>query len=148
MTWTSTKTVVLVPYDFSSPSAAGLEAARNFVADPSHVVALNVIEPKPHISTLSDVGAHERQEEVAETRQRLAAELAKRGFGTYQSSVRVGPAAKTIVDEAERLGAELIVIPSHGRTGVERWFLGSVTEHVVRHADCPVLVLGREAHVP
>ena len=53
---------------------------------------------------------------------------------------------------AAEVGVDVIVVGSHGRTGVKRLFLGSVSEHVVRHAPCPVLVVreepeGREGEV-
>jgi len=55
--------------------------------------------------------------------------------------VETGDAALTICQVAERLDADVIVVGSHGRTGLARLFLGSVSEHVVRHAHCPVLVI-------
>ena len=48
-----------------------------------------------------------------------------------------------IVDYTERTDSDLIVLPSHGRTGVSRLLLGSVAERVCRYAHCPVLVLRR-----
>ncbi len=54
--------------------------------------------------------------------------------------VRIGDPGQVTVDRAEEIGAELIVIGSHGRTGISRLFLGSVAERVVRLAHCPVLV--------
>jgi nucleotide-binding universal stress UspA family protein len=45
---------------------------------------------------------------------------------------------------AEEAGAELIVMPSHGRTGIKHFALGSVAERVLRRAPCPVLVLREE----
>jgi len=56
-------------------------------------------------------------------------------------------AASTIVDVAAAEEADLIVISTHGRTGLKRWFLGSVTEKVVRTADRPLLVV-RSAAIP
>ena len=46
-----------------------------------------------------------------------------------------------IVDEAQAAGSELIVMGTHGRTGVKRLVFGSVAEHVVRHAPCPVVTV-------
>jgi nucleotide-binding universal stress UspA family protein len=55
---------------------------------------------------------------------------------------RTGP---EIVEQADKNGADLIVMGSHGRSGVSRWVLGSVTEGVVQRSNCPVLVVyGRE----
>lgn len=52
-----------------------------------------------------------------------------------------GPPSETIVRYAEDHGHDLIVLGSHGRTGLSRWLLGSVAEQVVRRASCPVLVV-------
>jgi nucleotide-binding universal stress UspA family protein len=52
-----------------------------------------------------------------------------------------GPAAQDILKVAEQKSPDLIVIATHGRTGVRRFVLGSVTEKVVRAAPCPVLVV-------
>jgi nucleotide-binding universal stress UspA family protein len=53
----------------------------------------------------------------------------------------VGDPAHVIRDLARDVSAELIVMPSHGRSGFKRFFLGSITEKVLRLAECPVLVL-------
>ncbi len=49
-----------------------------------------------------------------------------------------GPIARQIVAAASK--GDVIVMSSHGRTGIKRWFLGSVAEEVMRHAECPVLL--------
>ncbi|HEX8036734.1 MAG TPA: universal stress protein [Ktedonobacterales bacterium] len=55
--------------------------------------------------------------------------------------VRDGAAAHVILEEIELQHADLVVMGSHGRTGLSRWALGSVAEHVARHATVPVLIL-------
>lgn len=60
-----------------------------------------------------------------------------------------GAVAQTILDAVQEYQADLIVMSSHGRSGLKRWALGSVAEHVVRHASIPVLVLHeRMARLP
>jgi nucleotide-binding universal stress UspA family protein len=54
---------------------------------------------------------------------------------------RIGHPAKEILDVAYEVGADLMFIGSHGKTGVERFLLGSVSERVVREARCPVMVV-------
>lgn len=49
-----------------------------------------------------------------------------------------GPIARQIVAAANK--GDVIVMSSHGRTGIRRWFLGSIAEEVMRHAECPVLL--------
>jgi nucleotide-binding universal stress UspA family protein len=58
--------------------------------------------------------------------------------------IEEGEAAAAICREAAARRADVIVVGSHGRTGVRRLFLGSVSERVVRHAPCPVLVVPSE----
>jgi nucleotide-binding universal stress UspA family protein len=58
--------------------------------------------------------------------------------------IEEGDAAAAICKEADDRHADVIVLGSHGRTGVKRLFLGSVSERVVRHAHCPVLVIHSE----
>lgn len=55
--------------------------------------------------------------------------------------VEVGAPASIILDAADNREADLVVLTSHGRTGLGRWVLGSVAEHVVHHAPVPVLLL-------
>ena len=62
-------------------------------------------------------------------------------MGTAVPSVVKSEPAKGIIEEAVRAGADLIVMGSHGRRGLQRLFLGSVAEHVVRHSPVPVLVV-------
>ena len=60
--------------------------------------------------------------------------------------VVIGEPADELLKAAERFGADVLVMGTHGRYGLNRWFGGSVAETVVRHADLPVLVV-REASV-
>ena len=65
----------------------------------------------------------------------------KRVGATGEVKVLEGPVASSIVACAEELGAELIVVGTHGRTGLARLTLGSVAEHVIRNAGCSVLAV-------
>jgi len=51
--------------------------------------------------------------------------------------------AEIIARQAKKLGATMIVMGSHGRTGLQRFLLGSVAERTLRYADCPVLIVKR-----
>jgi len=68
------------------------------------------------------------------------ATLTKRGF-PVDTRIREGNAAREIVDEAKEWGAELILMGSHGRTGLKRVLMGSVAQYVVSHAPCSVEVV-------
>ncbi len=77
----------------------------------------------------------------------LANRLAARGW-KVRTQVEDVPAAAGILETARREEVDLIVLGSHGRTGLNRWLWGSVAEHVVRHATCPTLLVNTLAQVP
>jgi nucleotide-binding universal stress UspA family protein len=136
----------VVAYDFS-PSAEealmrAIDAASRAPQHVLHVVA--AIDPSHGLAVLptADVtyGYAERiQDLVAE---RITATLAGRAGAAvhYFVHARIGGAADEILLLAEEIGADLIFVGSHGRTGLRRALLGSVSERVVREARCPVLV--------
>ncbi|MCC7362159.1 MAG: universal stress protein [Anaerolineales bacterium] len=57
------------------------------------------------------------------------------------TEVLIGPVAETLLDYALAQGIDLIVMSTHGRSGVSRWVMGSVTDKVVRGAHCPTLIV-------
>jgi nucleotide-binding universal stress UspA family protein len=61
--------------------------------------------------------------------------------------VRIGSPAEEVLRIAKETRADLIVIATHGRAGIERWRLGSIADTVVRQAPCPVLVIGPRVEV-
>src|ERR687893_2893666 len=84
---------------------------------------------------------HELEQQA---RMRLDAEVEKirsAGGAVAEAHLRVGAAHAEIVDLAQDIGAGLIVIGSRGLGGIRRALMGSVSESVVRHAHCPVLVV-------
>ena len=85
-------------------------------------------------------GAIDEQQRKAETLQALRKRLPDDAYADLNIEVCVGGPGHEIVAFAERLPADLIVMPSHGRTGIQRILIGSVAERVVRLAPCPVLI--------
>ncbi|MEM9485249.1 MAG: universal stress protein [Cyanobacteria bacterium P01_F01_bin.116] len=140
MSWLKRKSV-LIPIDFSDLSYQALGPAQEIAEDISalkliHVLApLHPADPAAIWDTLSD---DDRKEKVrAFTRDKLS-EL---GYGDIHIEVVIGDTTSKIVDYAQEIDADLIVMPSHGRKGVSRFLLGSVAEQVVRLSHCPVLIL-------
>jgi nucleotide-binding universal stress UspA family protein len=134
MSWLP-KTCVVVPYDFSERSAQALEIARDMVADLSQVHVIHVLP----VITASDPGMIWDVVDN-EARQRDAT----KAFHDYHKAdihIAIGDPGLEIAAYAEKLKADLIVMPSHGRSGVPRLLIGSVAERVVRLAHCPVLIL-------
>jgi nucleotide-binding universal stress UspA family protein len=119
---------VVVPFDFTEPSLEALRTAREFVTGPAHLYAIHVVTDR----------GDERQ-----ALQRLEKALAEAGLGDARPAVASGDPAAAIVKHAERVGADLVVIPSRGGSGLSRLLLGSVALEVVRSSSCPVLVLRR-----
>jgi len=135
------KNCVVVPFDFSEQSDRALESAQVFVAGLSslHVVhvlpTIELAEPGVIWETIDDE-ARRRHAEGA-----FAERFAKTPFEKVDFHVRFGDPGREIAAFAEELHAELIIMPSHGRTGLSRLFIGSVAERVVRLAHCPILIL-------
>lgn len=134
---------VLVPIDFSEASFNAVTETRAFVTDASNLYILHVLtslhqgEPGVMWKTVNN---ETRKQHVEEAFARRCQGPEYRGV---HFSVLVGNPGEKIIDYANTNDINLIVIPSHGRTGISRFLLGSVAERVVRFAHCPVLVLRR-----
>jgi nucleotide-binding universal stress UspA family protein len=94
-------------------------------------------------TTIDDI----RRQQTADAQRLIdhAASALKAHNLSVQTVVREGDPRSAIVDEADEWGADLIVVGSHGRTGLKRLFLGSVAQTVVSHAPCSVEVVRRRA---
>lgn len=140
MSWLKRKSV-LIPIDFSDLSYQALEPAKELVEDIAslkliHVLApLHPADPAAMWDTVSD---DDRKQKVRLFSREKLKEL---GYGNLHIEVVIGDATSKIVDYAQTIDADLIIMPSHGRKGVSRFLLGSVAEQVVRLSHCPVLIL-------
>ena len=132
MSWLSGKRVV-VPTDFSEASVKTLEWARTLVDSPQDLFVVHVAPA----DTGGDIGLRER--EYAE--QMLAKLLEDEAYYGVRHRVMVGDAGSMIAEYAEKADAEMIILPSRGKTGLAHLLVGSVAERVLRLAHCPVLVL-------
>jgi nucleotide-binding universal stress UspA family protein len=136
---------ILVPIDFSRTSIEALRQAEIFAEKfGASLMLLHVVEKAPFMSDMRNVPLAMSEDEVAEKAKVDLTLLAKRELKektTHQINVRVGKAYHEINEAAKELRADLIVISTHGYTGLKHTLLGSTTERVVRHAPCPVLVV-------
>lgn len=131
---------ILVPVDFSQPSLAGLDYAIELSQSlGASLVALFVAEP---LYYGGDIGLllEEYQRYGREELTRLQSRLKKSGVDC-ETLLRTGKAYQVICEEAEREHADLIVMSTHGRSGLSHLLLGSVAEKVVRSASRPVLTI-------
>jgi nucleotide-binding universal stress UspA family protein len=93
----------------------------------------------PLVEDVTTLG--EREREAAQSRLRgLAASLGS-GGRRVETEIRSGDPALLLLQVAEEEGVDLIVVGSHGQSATERFFLGSVSEKVLRHAHCSVLIV-------
>ena len=126
---------ILLPTDGSAAAEAAVDhAARLATTFGGRVSVLSVVEPVPAVE-MDAAMVHERLRESAD---RAVERLDEAGVETT-TTVRDGGAHRAILDCADEVDADLVVMGTHGRTGVGRVLLGSVTERVVRRADTPVL---------
>jgi nucleotide-binding universal stress UspA family protein len=88
-------------------------------------------------------GTREAQQEAQRLVGAVAEKLKLAGIDA-QTAVKEGDPRNAIVDEAQEWSADLIVVGSHGLTGIARWLLGSVAQSVVAHAPCSVEVVRRK----
>ncbi len=135
------KNSIVVPIDFSEESLKAVEIALTMVRGPSRVHVIHVLPTISDAETGSQWGQideHARCEHAEET---LRSRLSDERYQGVDVLVTVGDPGQEITEFAQSIVADLIVLPSHGRTGLARLLIGSVAERVVRLAHCPVLVL-------
>ena len=140
MSWFNGKRVV-VPFDFSEESIHAAKMALQLAQRPDEVHVAHVLLQLPATDpvVIWDEFSDQRRKDTVHTA--MEKSLADNEIDGVQINVSIGNPGRVIADLAEEIEAGLIVIPSHGYTGVKRWFLGSVAETVVRLAKCPVMVL-------
>ncbi|OGB25329.1 MAG: hypothetical protein A3I66_04385 [Burkholderiales bacterium RIFCSPLOWO2_02_FULL_57_36] len=140
---------VLVAVDFSDISRAAVDAAQKF-APGAAIHALHVYDvlfegKMRYAGVEEDVIQQYRTGAETEARRMMQQFLAERGWqGSILPTVRNGSPARTILDEADSLRADLIVMGRHGRSALQESFLGSVTEAVLHGLDRDLLVVAAQ----
>jgi nucleotide-binding universal stress UspA family protein len=142
---------ILVPIDFSKCSLKAITYAVAFARQfGAEISLLYVVQPYYVPGDYAgglDYAALEK--EIEENSDRRLNELAKKVIGTkakYKVLLQVGRPVDEITRCAEELNTDLIIISTHGHTGLKHVVLGSTAENVVRHAPCPVLTVRVEEH--
>ena len=141
---------ILVAFDFSDTSMNALTYGRNLAR--AFGARLHVLHVADVIATSAAQfypdGPGDPEGRASHlAMHHLQTVLAGDGADDARPAVLVGPdPALRIVTYAKDTHADLIVIGTHGRTGVSRFLMGSVAEHVVRAAPCPVLVVRPSEH--
>ncbi len=140
MVWFQQKSV-LVPIDFSDESFEALDVGLQIVEDASQVTVIHVLQDLSPMEAGEVWGVIDPQTRLENVTKALRERLKDDKYARVRIEVLLGDPAHGIANYAQQEKVELIVIPSHGRTGLTRLLIGSTAERVVRLAHCPVLVL-------
>jgi nucleotide-binding universal stress UspA family protein len=139
---------ILVPVDGSSTAQLAVEKAIGLAkAFDSRVTAIFVIDPYPFTGVGTDFAYGQAEYLSAATAEANAAIKAAKtaferaGVSVGTSVIESHAAWRGVVEAAASLQADLIVMGSHGRSGLEKLVLGSVTQAVLSHTQLPVLVV-------
>jgi universal stress protein A len=142
---------ILVPIDFSPPSKQALAYAAPFAEHfGAKLTLMHVVE----LAAMPDFAksfplSMENDKLMALSKRRLESVIREQAIGPKlieKTLVDYGRSYQMIVDAARTLKVDLIIISTHGYTGLKRAVLGSTTERVVRHAPCPVFVVREHEH--
>jgi hypothetical protein len=134
---------ILVAFDGSVSDENALRQALRLACDEKcwvRVVALAVVDLPEEVYAVSPEAVDRLLARAQGHAAAVAAVAAKAGV-PCSIEVREGAPAAKIVEIAREAGAGVVVMGSHGRTGLARLLMGSVTEKVIGHAPCPVLVV-------
>jgi len=132
---------ILVPLDGSDRAELALPFAEELAAKLGSEIILLCVSDS---AEAEDYAKHEIYlEQITEVVKRAAKKLLTNPEQkvSIQSAVTIGLPAQEIVDYAEQVAVSLIIMATHGRTGVSRWALGSVAEKVMRASTRPVLLV-------
>ena len=141
---------ILVPTDFSQYSDMALQKAVDIASENNaKVVLLHVIDESVQQCVVdyclsNEVVAQLENESVTASKDKMQKEVSLLKTGKaikIDFDIRKGAPAAAILEEQQQKGIDLIVIPSHGRSGILKHLIGGVTDKVVRAAKCPVMVV-------
>jgi universal stress protein A len=138
---------ILVPIDFSEHSQKALRYALAFARQfEAEVMLVHIVEQMVYPGdwmypplAATDFEAEKREKMIS----RLQALDADSGIRT-QHIVRLGRAWQEVIEIAQEMKCDMIILATHGYTGLKHALLGSVAEKIVRHAPCPVLTVRPE----
>ena len=142
---------ILVPLDFSAHSRKALNYAVKLAAQfGSQVTVVNIVAPVIYAEGMVLPAAMENLDRVSEEHARgeldkIAEEV--RGHNvSCDTDVLLGHPSDEIVNFAKQQETDLLLITTHGRTGLQHFLLGSTAERILRHAPCPVMVVRDQEH--
>lgn len=140
MNWFPRRCIV-VPVDFSPASDRAVKTALSIAESPGCVHVVHVVTVPTFVPYGEGAWLVDTQSFAEKAKLYLREYLEKHpDFSGVQSATLTGEAADSIVRYAREKQSDLIIMPSHSRTGIRRLVLGSVTQNVLHDAPCEVLV--------
>ena len=136
---------IVFPTDFSDVSVGALKWALDMAGNLGAKLHCVYVVEEPQIYSTLDMGAiaiptsGELVQSAEKRMKDFAAENLKKAPHGFETKVVIGHAATEIVSYANEIKADMIVMTTHGYSGMKHVLLGSTTEDVLRHAGCPVL---------
>ena len=145
---------IMVPLDGSDRAESALSHVKAFASGSQAraVVLVRVVDPLGYpimVRAHGEFGIPDKDSEQIQQERRKAAEtylqdmekqLTEEGV-SVSSAVLEGEVAETLIHYATKHGVDLIVMTTHGRSGINRWLLGSVADRMVSHSCVPVLMV-------
>lgn len=140
MNWFQGKKI-LVPLDFSEESHQAVDTALEIASSAADICVIHIASDLAVSSPEVIWEVHTDEIRSKNIEKAFHKEFADEKYRELQFFVAFGDPGHGIADYAQQTAVDLIVMPSHGRTGIKRLLIGSVAERVLRLAHCPVLVL-------
>lgn len=139
---------ILFPTDFSTAGQAALETATALARDRGAKLLIAHVEEPPMAYGGGEFYYGIEQPDREELKRMLSEVLPTDEVVGYEHRLLVGSPATAILYLAEKENVDMIVMPTHGRTGLSRLLMGSIAEEVVRKAKCPVLTIKAATPAP
>jgi nucleotide-binding universal stress UspA family protein len=137
---------ILVCLDGSPLAEAALPHAQILASDEEAEILLLRVSANPAAEfsfsdpAIANSVIQEMESETLHYMQSVRSRLQKTGFRT-SFLIRQGAVAETILQTASEIQTDVIVMSTHGRSGVQRWLLGSVADRIVTHSNIPVMLI-------
>jgi len=139
---------ILFPTDFSTLGQTALEMATSLARDRGAKLLVVHVEEPPMAYGGGELYYGIEEPDHHELKRMLAKVVPTDPAVGFEHRLLIGSPATAIVHLAEKESVDMIVMPTHGRTGLLRLLMGSVAEEVVRKAKCPVLTVKAAAKAP